>query len=105
MVAIEGFYDHSAKLEAAASEIAENNLFVGHGAFQRDAFQADAFQIAASASDWKVRLDAMFVQWVPQAADGLEGRWQWGVDADADVLANNIKAVGERLSRASVEWT
>jgi len=64
-----------------------------------------AFQIGASADDWKVRLDAMFVDWVPRAADGLEGKWQWGVKTDVDVLAKSLKAVQERLSKASIEWT
>jgi len=42
---------------------------------------------------------------VPRAADGLEGKWQWGVKTDVDVLAKSLKAVQERLSKASIEWT
>ena len=105
LVVIDGFYDHTAKLEAAATEIPKEGLLVGHAGFQANAFQAMAFQIGASADDWKVRLDAMFVDWVPRAADGLEGKWQWGVKTDVDVLAKSLKAVQERLSKASIEWT
>ena len=55
-VAVDGFYEHTAKLEAAATEIPEEHLVVGRGTFQAGAFQPDAFEIAASADDWKVRL-------------------------------------------------
>ena len=104
-VVVDGFYDHTAKLEAAATEIPREGLLVGHEDFQGGAFQADVFQIRASADDWKVRLDAMFVDWVPGAADGLEGEWHWGIKTDADVLSKSLKEVQERLRRASVDWT
>lgn len=102
---IDGFSDHTAKLEAAATEIPEESLLVGHRAFQVGAFQAGAVQFGASAKDWNVRLNAMFVDWVPDAADGLEGHWQWGVKTNVEVLATSINAVGGRLTKASVEWT
>src|SRR5262249_24811852 len=105
LVVVERFYDHSAKLEAAATEIPKEGLLVGHPGFQAGAFQADAFQTGASADDWQVRLDAMFVAWVSEAPDGLEGQWRWGVKTDADVLAKSLKAVQARLGRASIEWT
>ena len=104
-VGVEGFYDHTAKLEAASAEIPPESLRVGRVGFQASGFQGSGFQVGVSANDWKVRLDAMFVDWVPDAADGLEGHWQWGVRTDADVLAKSINAVQARLSRASVEWT
>jgi AbiV family abortive infection protein len=105
LVVIEGFYDHTAKLEAAATEIPKEALLVGHPGFQAGGFQADAFQIGASADDWKVRLDAMFLDWVSGTADGLEGKWQWGVRTDVDVISKSLKAVQKRLERAVVEWT
>ena len=50
-VLVNGFYDHTAKLEAAASEIPTPGLLVGQAGFQADAFQANAFQIGASAEN------------------------------------------------------
>ncbi len=94
---IDGFYDHAAKLEAAATGISQEGLRVGREASKE--FRA------ASADDWKVRLDAMFVEWVSQAADGLEGKWRWGVRTDAEILAKSIQTVQERLSRAAADWT
>ncbi len=101
-VVIDGFYDHTAKLDAAA-EIPEESLRVGRRAFPPGA--AATVPTDASADDWSVRLDASFVQWVPQALDGLEGRWRWGVKTDLDVLANSIPGVRASLGRAMVEWT
>ncbi len=102
-VVIDGFYDHTAKLDAAATEIPEESLRVGRRAFPPGA--AATVPTDASADEWSVRLDASFVQWVPQALDGLEGRWHWGVKTDLDVLANSIHGVQASLSRAMVEWT
>ena len=47
----------------------------------------------------------MFVDWAPDTADGLEGRWRWGVRTDAIVLAASIKVVQTRLAGAMAEWT
>jgi|SRR5215831_16944317 len=99
LVAVDGFYDHTAKLEAAATEIPAEHLFVGRGSFQVGAFDARAFHTGPSADDWNVRLGAMFVEWVPDS-----GRWQWGVKTDVEILASSINGVQARLTRASMEW-
>ena len=104
LVEIEGFYDHVAKLEAAATEIPQQYLLVGHEGFQADAFATDAFQVGATAKEWKTRLGAMFVDWSPSSPDGLEGRWNWGVRTDPEVLRESIKGVQTRAGRASIEW-
>jgi AbiV family abortive infection protein len=105
LVVIDGFYEHTAKLDAAATEIPARGLLLGRGAVQASLVQTNAFQISPSAKRWKVRVGAMFVDWVADTADGGEGHWQWGVKTDANVLAASINAVQARLSKAMVEWT
>jgi hypothetical protein len=88
LVVVEGFYDHQAKLDAAATVIPEEFLRIGN---------------ASSADDWTVRLDAMFLNWIPESPDGPEGDWRHGVrgQTDPEVLSKSIEGVNAELANMS----
>lgn len=92
---VSGFYDHDAKLEAAATHIPEQHLLL-HGAFQRSAFQSDAFN-AGQPIDFDARLSALHVEWQDgwRSSQGL---------VDGDLLRQNINAVEGLLFQKKVDW-
>jgi AbiV family abortive infection protein len=94
-VEVRGFYDHHAKLEAAAQHVPDNLLFHG-GAFQGDAFQAAGFDFGNRA-DFDARLSGLYVDW----RDG----WRQGVRVDEALLRKNIAALSEIVGRKREEWT
>jgi AbiV family abortive infection protein len=93
-VTINGFYEHSPKLDSARKYIPEKKL-LSSPAFQIDAFQG--FQ-EGEVVDLRTRLSSLYVDWE-------SGDWHHGVLVEADVLTDNITAVETIIREAKIEWS
>ena len=93
---IDGFYDHEAKLEAAASQIPPEHLRIDQLGFGEGEFGKGRFDGAVIA-DLSARLSGLYVDW----KDG----WVHGRRVNPDVLGKSSKEVQRIVSKASAEWT
>lgn len=95
---IVGFYDHEAKLEAAASELPPDLLMLHSGAFQAGVFQADAFDVDRVA-DFKARMQSMYVGWNERSQTWIEP-----TVVDQPTLTKSIEGVERVVRNKLEEW-
>jgi AbiV family abortive infection protein len=94
--AIEGFYDHDAKLAAATLHLSPEHLRLDAGGFGSGRFAAGAFG-TARAVDLTARLSGLYVDW--------KGSWAHGVQVDPEVLSESSKGVQQAVTTAMMDWT
>jgi hypothetical protein len=97
-VVIQDFYDHEAKLEAAAAHIDANDLLLDNsGMFSAQMFDASFFDVGRQV-DLPARLSGLFVDW-------MNGAWNHGLRVDGDVLARRSRNVQLRIEQVTALWT
>ena len=98
ILTIVGFYDHEAKLEAAAGELPLDLLMLHSGAFHADGFQADGFDVNRVAN-FKARMQSMYVNW-----DERSRTWIGPTDVDRATLISSIEGVERVVKNKLEEW-
>jgi AbiV family abortive infection protein len=93
---IEGFYDHQAKLEAAAAMIPADHLRIDQTGYGEAEYGRDRYG-GAVLGDFSARLAGLYVDW--------KGRWVYGRSVDPEVLSQSSREVQSIVSRLCAEWT
>ena len=96
-VLIPGFYDHEAKLAAAASEIPPEHLLIDQIGFGEGPFGVGRFDGGVMA-DLSTRLSGLYVDW-------KNGEWVHGRRVNPDVLSESSKGAQRVITQRIIDWT